>query len=142
MGNANKSAILGMNFSTASSRLKKNILHSILVRIGESNCFKCGTEIATPEELSVEHKVAWRTPEQFWDLENIAFSHLRCNLPDEYVGWNRGKTTCANGHTNEWADRRDGARRCNGCNRERTRSYRLQARTPSFQDGEQGSTSL
>lgn len=42
-------------------------------------CFRCDQEIKRVEDLSIEHKVQWRTPEQFWNLANIAFSHLRCN---------------------------------------------------------------
>lgn len=79
MGNDVKTAILGENFSTASHRLRKNVMHSILVRIGEDRCFRCGEQILTPADLSIEHKVQWKTPEQFWDISNIAFSHFRCN---------------------------------------------------------------
>ena len=46
------------------------------------NCFRCGEKIETSEELSMDHIVDWygRDNEYFWDVMNIAFSHLSCNL--------------------------------------------------------------
>lgn len=34
------------------------------------------------EEFSVDHKKEWlyEDPQLFWDLENISFSHLSCNV--------------------------------------------------------------
>lgn len=73
---------LGMPFGTANARLKKNILFSLLVRLNDNVCFQCGKVIDTVEELSIEHKKPWldSSPELFWDLNNIAFSHLSCNI--------------------------------------------------------------
>jgi hypothetical protein len=53
----------------------------LLCRLEENICFKCAKEIVTVDELSIEHKEPWegRSAELFWDLNNIAFSHLRCN---------------------------------------------------------------
>lgn len=72
---------LGMNYSTATSRLKKNILFNLLVTYDLNICFHCQKRIELVEELSVEHKVPWldNSSELFWDLENIGFSHLSCN---------------------------------------------------------------
>ena len=82
-GNEKKSKQLGMNHSTAQHRLKKHILFKLIVIGGFDKCYQCGEPILTPEELSVEHKIPWldsKDPEDlFWDLDNIAFSHLRCN---------------------------------------------------------------
>jgi hypothetical protein len=57
------------------------ILFDLLQRHGENICFKCAKPIGTAHELSIEHKEPWEgvSVELFWDLENIAFSHLRCN---------------------------------------------------------------
>ena len=57
------------------------ILFNLLQRHGENVCFKCSQLIETAEELSIEHKQPWEgiNVELFWDMENIAFSHLRCN---------------------------------------------------------------
>jgi hypothetical protein len=79
--NARKSAFLGMPHGTAGNRLRKLILFNLLRRHGEKICFKCSRSIDNAEELSIEHKQPWEgiSVELFWDMDNIAFSHLRCN---------------------------------------------------------------
>jgi hypothetical protein len=79
--NARKTAFLGMPHGTACNRLRKMILFNLLLRRGENVCFKCSQTIETADELSVEHKQPWEgiSVELFWDVDNIAFSHLRCN---------------------------------------------------------------
>lgn len=78
---ARKSAFLGMPHGTASNRLRKLIMFSLLQKHGENICFKCAGKIETADELSIEHKQPWEgvSVELFWSLDNIAFSHLRCN---------------------------------------------------------------
>src|ERR1044071_7834832 len=78
---ARKSAFLGMPHGTAGNRLRKMILFNLLQRHGENVCFKCAKLIEAADELSIEHKEPWEgvSVALFWDLENIAFSHLRCN---------------------------------------------------------------
>lgn len=82
--NEKKTSQLGMPIGTASHILKKNILFNLLKRHKENICFQCGKEIKTVNELSVEHKIAWLDSENpkklFFDLDNIAFSHLSCNI--------------------------------------------------------------
>lgn len=75
---------LGMPFGTACNRLRKNILFQFIVRLKENVCFKCGESILVVEDLSIEHKEPWegRDAKLFWDLNNIAFSHLKCNQPN------------------------------------------------------------
>lgn len=79
-----KSSQLGMNHSTARNRLVKSIMFDMMKRLGEDKCFKCGDAIQDIDHMSIEHKVPWlhNDPELFWDLGNIAFSHLACNKPD------------------------------------------------------------
>ena len=91
--NARKSAFLGMAHGTAASRLRKLILFHLLIKHGENICFGCGEEIATADELSIEHKQPWEgvSVELFWSLDNIAFSHQRCNRPRRYVGGGKSK---------------------------------------------------
>jgi|JI10StandDraft_1071094.scaffolds.fasta_scaffold10823_6 hypothetical protein len=73
---------LGMNPSTASGRLVKDILYSLVVQTNKDNCHHCGKKI-NREDFSIEHKVPWLDSEDpqylFFDLSNIAFSHLKCN---------------------------------------------------------------
>ena len=79
--NKKKSEQLGMPHGTASGRLRKKILYDLLVRLKENFCYQCENEIQSETELSIEHKTPWldNSPELFWDLNNIAFSHLSCN---------------------------------------------------------------
>lgn len=80
--NAKKVEVLGMPFGTASARLKKNIMFALLKKHSEDVCFQCSKQIMTVDELSVEHKDPWMANgvEAFWDINNIAFSHLYCNV--------------------------------------------------------------
>lgn len=84
--NIKKAATLGMPHGTATARLRKNILFYLLKRLKENTCFKCNKEIEIVEDLSIEHKLPWegRSAELFWDLNNIAFSHLKCNRPHSF----------------------------------------------------------
>ena len=82
--NRKKIAIkLGMSIGTAQSRLRKMIMFQMVQKLGLDICFRCGKKIEKIEDLSIEHKIPWlnsnKPKELFWDLSNIAFSHLSCN---------------------------------------------------------------
>lgn len=81
--NAVRSEQLGMSFGKATQRLRKMILFMLVRETGKDFCFKCGEEISDIDHLSIEHKLPWqgRDTALFWDLSNIAFSHLKCNIP-------------------------------------------------------------
>jgi hypothetical protein len=83
---------LGMSYGTASHRLKKQILFSLVQETGKDICYRCGKVIETAEELSVDHKIDWldKDPSLFWDLDNIAFSHLSCNI-EHSVSYHGGR---------------------------------------------------
>ncbi len=83
-----KKAFLGMPHGTATARLRKSILFHLIQKLSENICFKCSEKIEKVEDLSIEHKLPWEgvSVELFWSLDNIAFSHLRCNRPHRYVG--------------------------------------------------------
>ena len=78
-----KSEQLGMNVSTASGRLVKDLLFKLICDSGINKCFHCGEEMLR-ENFSVEHKTPWMNSENpvglFFDLDNVAFSHLSCNV--------------------------------------------------------------
>lgn len=84
---SNKEKFLGMSCGKAFGRLRKMVLFDLLRRHSENFCFRCGGEIVSFEDLSIEHKKSWLyvSVDLFWDLENIAFSHLRCNKTDRPV---------------------------------------------------------
>jgi hypothetical protein len=79
-----KSAQLGMPISTARTRLVKMLLFRELQHSGNVTCFKCGDSIEDIDHLSIEHKVPWLhgSPDLFWSLDNVTFSHTFCNNPD------------------------------------------------------------
>lgn len=78
---AKKSFQLGMNFATAAGRLRADLLFKFVALSGE-RCFRCNGEL-TRENFSIEHKKPWldadNPKDRFFDLENIAFSHHKCN---------------------------------------------------------------
>jgi len=92
-----KSRLLGQPHGTAEHRLRKNITFWLASRCKMLKCFRCHKQIERVNELSIEHKTSWqrsKTPkETFFDLKNIAFSHLKCNI-------RQPQNTCKNGHNN------------------------------------------
>jgi len=111
-----------MNLSTASNRLRKLVLFKLVQDTNQDDCFRCGKTISSAEELSIEHKEFWldADPALFWDMENIAFSHLKCNSAHGERR-NREKTHCPNGHpfSDENTRSYNGARYCRACDRAR-----------------------
>ena len=83
-GNKIKSDALGMPIGTASNRLRKMILFSLVCRFNLNTCYQCNGEILSIDDLSIEHKEPWLQAddpvESFFNLDNIAFSHLSCNV--------------------------------------------------------------
>jgi hypothetical protein len=85
-GNQRRAALLGMPFGTAASKLRKSIIMHLAQQLEQDICFKCKRRIETLEEWSIEHKDSWQRADDpvqaFWDLDNIAFSHIGCNKPE------------------------------------------------------------
>jgi hypothetical protein len=83
-GNKIKNDLLGMPHGTAVHQLRKKIMFDMMQRLGEDICFRCGKKIENIDYFSVEHKTSWQSSENpkeaFFDLENISFSHLNCNI--------------------------------------------------------------
>lgn len=71
---------LGMNAGTASGRLVKDLLFSF---VKDTPCYRCG-EPLTRETFSIEHIVPWLDSDDpvknFFDLENVSYSHHSCNM--------------------------------------------------------------
>jgi len=83
MSNNAKSKALGMSHGTAANRLRKMILFSLVCHLRLDSCYRCGGKIEDIKDLSIEHKEPWQQADDpvtsFFDLENIAFSHMDCN---------------------------------------------------------------
>jgi len=72
---------LGMNPSTASNRLVKDILFNFIINSGHT-CHRCNKKL-TREDFSIEHIEPWLHTENpvelYFNLDNIAYSHSKCN---------------------------------------------------------------
>jgi len=79
-----KREVLGMSISTAVTKLRKVVLFNVLRSHNENVCYRCRKPIELVNEFSIDHKIDWlnapNARDLFWDVENIAFSHLRCNV--------------------------------------------------------------
>lgn len=86
MNNSNlkKQKQLKIAFGTANNRLRKEILFKYVQKAGENFCYRCAAEITSCEDFSIEHKIPYLDSLDpialFFDLDNIAFSHLSCNI--------------------------------------------------------------
>ena len=60
------------------------------------SCFHCNKNIRNIENFSIEHKIPWlysSDPRKlFFDLKNIGFSHLSCNIGARRLGKLPNKT--------------------------------------------------
>jgi hypothetical protein len=79
--NEKKTKQLGMNYSTASNRLRRKVMFMLIQRLKLDECFQCKQLIVDVDDFSIEHKKPWLGEDTrlFWDLGNIAFSHKACN---------------------------------------------------------------
>lgn len=91
--NNTKKKQLGISTSTANARLRKAIMFDMAKRLDEDACFQCGSAITDIATFSIEHKKPWlhESPDLFWDLGNIAFSHLSCNVGASRGRWGDGR---------------------------------------------------
>jgi hypothetical protein len=82
--NKKKYDLLGMPFGTATHQLRKAIMFCLIQKTNEDVCYRCGKKIESIDDLSIEHKISWQLSQnprrEFFDLNNIAFSHLNCNM--------------------------------------------------------------
>ena len=81
--NKKKNVQLKMSYGKANNNLRKAIMFQMIQKAGLDICFQCGKKIETINELSIEHKIPWLDSDDpvklYFDLDNIAFSHLKCN---------------------------------------------------------------
>ena len=70
-----------MSYSTAGNRLKKMLFFKLVQETKKDRCFRCDEKITNYIELSIDHMDAWLDQDNsvFWNLNNIAYSHLTCN---------------------------------------------------------------
>lgn len=74
-----RAALLGMPYGTAEKHLRKAMLHTLAQQCGKNVCRWCRTPIESPSDLAVVHIQDWAGDAAlFWDLNNVAFSHVSC----------------------------------------------------------------
>ena len=107
-----KESQLGEPYGTACNKLRKMILFSLIKELNKDVCFQCGLNIEEISDLSIEHKIPWLDSENavelYFDINNIAFSHLSCNIK---ASRNRPMT-----HPSTYAYNK--GCRCDGCKNE------------------------
>jgi hypothetical protein len=91
-----KSAQLGMPFGTAMARLRKSIMFEMAQELKRNTCFHCKTKIETIDDFSIEHKGPWQRSADpvtaFFGLNNISFSHFKCNIGAAFRSSKLGET--------------------------------------------------
>jgi len=75
---------LGVSPGTAAHRLRKMLLFRFAQQSNQDTCYRCKLKIESIDEFSIEHIIPWlhaENPAQvFFDLDNIAYSHMKCNI--------------------------------------------------------------
>jgi len=122
----------GLSVGSAGHRLLRLILLDLIRQLAIDQCFRCGAPIENVRALSIDHQTSWRfatDPQKaFFDLDNIAFSHLSCNARFS-DGGNRHPLAlrCKYGHPynaeNTSVDAR-GRRHCRACRCRTSKEYR------------------
>lgn len=82
-----RTELLGENIDGAWYKLKKMILFDLVKKLELDICYRCNQKIEYVDDFSIEHKVQWVESDypqkSFYDLENIAFSHEKCNYSND-----------------------------------------------------------
>ena len=137
--NAKKKSLLGVAATSASVRLHRMLLYQFARDAGKLDCFRCGGYIESLTEFSIDHKEAWMlspNPEKtYFDLNNIAFSHLSCNAKAGAGLGSSAKTFCPQSHPydddNTLLEKRPNgrfARKCRVCKTTNDAAYRARNR--------------
>jgi hypothetical protein len=91
--NEKRSRLLGQPYGTATSKLRKMLLFQSVKMLGADRCYRCENPIVNIDEFSIEHMISWQGAanprEAFFDLSNITYSHLSCNVAASYKPWNK-----------------------------------------------------
>ena len=140
--NHRKDALLGEPHGTAGAKLRKALLFKYVCIVGHAVCYRCRRDIGSVDDLSIEHIESWQRAANprasFFDLNNIAFSHLRCNV-DARDRHRDPKTHCLRGHaldeSNAGPHPTGRGHRCRNCHRDEMRRLRVRnakADVPGF----------
>ena len=136
--NERKATLLGESHGKANHRLRKMLLFKYAKLAGHLDCHQCKKPIENIDDFSIEHTISWQTADDpvsvFFNLDDIAFSHLGCNVAaanrDHFVAEQvrkRNQTHCLKGHefTSTNTSRGYKGRNCKMCCRDKMRRRRL-----------------
>lgn len=71
--------LLGMSMSAAERKLRKSIIFDLAQQLHKNVCLECGQPIDDPDALAIKHVEDWEeSPSRFFELTNVAFSHISC----------------------------------------------------------------
>lgn len=125
--NKKKEEQLLMPFGTANNRLRKALLFKYVKKAKENYCYQCGSEIESMDEFSIEHKIPYLYSEDplelFFNTENIAFSHISCNIGAA----RRNRSSCGTVNKYNKGCKCDDCRKANANKKQR---YRLRKKLP------------
>lgn len=84
MSLVNKEKQLKMSLGKANYILRKKIMFNLAQKLNIDICYRCNLKIDNIKDFSIEHKKNWENSKDpinlFFDINNIAFSHLSCNI--------------------------------------------------------------
>ncbi|CEX17661.1 Uncharacterised protein [Streptococcus pneumoniae] len=78
-----------MSYGKAGNILRKSIIFHLMHKCGMDTCHRCGEKIEQVDQMSIEHIEDWLRSESpvdyFFNMDNITFSHIDCNIRAEKV---------------------------------------------------------
>lgn len=107
----------------SSGKARNILINSLVFKMAKElewdNCFRCDEPILSSDDLSYDHREPWRgvSPDLYWDLENFALSHKRCNTVDRPGGMLAGTAWCAGHKTTHPREDFSSSDKRNGVNR-------------------------
>jgi len=77
----NRDDLLGMPYGKATHLLRREVVFHLITELGLNICPRCDRPILSSDAMSFDHIKPWVDEDAalFWDLDNVAFSHRRCN---------------------------------------------------------------
>lgn len=95
--NLKNKEVLGTSMSNATMRLLRSLVFDYICRMHDNYCYRCKLPM-TRQDFSIEHIKEWRGAENgqelFFDIDNISYSHLKCNTEARrFRAWNKGIIT-------------------------------------------------
>jgi len=94
-GNKQKESQLGMKLCQARTLLHRKLIFSLIEKSDQNLCFKCSRPM-TENNYSIEHRDEWLYADDpvkaYFNMDNIAFSHRKCNKGNRGRG-SKSKTT-------------------------------------------------